>query len=942
MILSEMKKFLFYIAVLIYSIGVSNAAVRDGTAISRNNANQKPSQVRTATNPKRRSDVRTQSALISRPHANTKTTSLSQTSGTKPRTATARTITARPISSTKVISRNTTTINSASETRTGTEYENCKNTYFACMDQFCTLKNDAYRRCSCNDRVFNLDKARQTLSDAGEQLTTFNENLQVVGMTAAQATSMRTSSEGEDALTADKSASKALLEAIMNSIRGEDTNVSGKLSSLNSINISFDTSGALDTIGAGQSIANYNGQALYNAVYPQCRDAVRADCNDASLQRAITAYLMAIEQDCNTVQTAIDNTQKQIQSAIREGSAMLDLARIENRQKHNSSDLSACINAVETTILSEEVCGANYHKCLDNGEFINIDTGAPIVGIKDFFKLDQSLSFTPGIDAVHQKLAQNPNNRKFVENFVNRTKKFATPALDTCVEIADTVWSEYLDKAMLSIYYAQKDKVTEVKQNCFNYISECYINNKTTFDNATKNLSDDKNTIIQPDKLVLNSQMCSDYIESCNNMFDNNIIAEYIAARDETDTIAACRAVTKQCFDKFGGKNYENLFYPNSGLFEQGRAIDWFTLYTYKHDGTNLVRQEGYVSQCAQQLTKIDACNSPEIIEQVFGGMDSFITNGFLKYSFYTSANNPTITNASGAVCDNTGKQITDVSQCDCKKNETNASYYGCINNLPTYNYGLLSEDNKLLHRQKRPTGVATEVYNNIISYLTTQCNNKQGRFLERQSFTFSDAMPYKKDVCAYTRTGTGTTSSHYLQWLENICPAKHSASVDTASWGMCSCWHNGGRRSRWGTTEQCLPILPVMYPQICTQDDIDNGLYMCSALNTIRYNEANVPFIKYEEKINDAACSTITFATNPNDKADIYARLLGGWGEGKLTEYWCTQDQISNDNQVCSYTGTNENGLCNPVPILSTDQIYDSSNPNQTINVDALVPVGK
>ena len=143
---------------------------------------------------------------------------------------------------------------------------------------------------------------------------------------------------------------------------------------------------------AGQAIASYNGQNLYSAVYPQCRSAVKADCNDASLQRAITAYLMAIEQDCNTVETAIAEKQKQMKSAVREGSAMLDLARVENRQKHNSADIATCLSNVQTAILSEEVCGANYHKCLDNGEFIDISTGAPIAGVANFYELENLLN----------------------------------------------------------------------------------------------------------------------------------------------------------------------------------------------------------------------------------------------------------------------------------------------------------------------------------------------------------------------------------------------------------------------------------------------------------------------------------------------------------------------------------------------------------------------
>ncbi|MBQ2844484.1 MAG: hypothetical protein IJE79_00500 [Alphaproteobacteria bacterium] len=947
-----MKKFLVFISTIVCCIGIANAAVRDGTAISRTQNDKKQTQIRTATTPRRTTAARPQRVLSSRSAMTPSTRN--NTTDTARNASSARVARA---TSNRVISRAASQTGGAiSETRTGAEYEQCKNTYFSCMDQFCTLKNDAYRRCSCNDRVFELDAARKTLESAGEQLTAFKENLQVVGMTAEQATAIRTSSEGEDALTADKSASKALLQAIMNSIRGEDTNVAGKYSPLNSINLSFDTSGNFDSLTSGQAIAAYNGLALYNAVYPQCRNAVRADCNDASLQRAITAYLMAIEQDCNTVQSAIENTKQQVKSAIREGDAMLDLARVENRQKHNSSDVPTCINEVESAILSEEVCGKNYHKCLDNGEYIDIKTGAPIAGIKDFFKLEQLLYFTPGVEAVHQKLAQNPSNRTFVERFVNRTKKFAEPALDKCVEQADLVWSEYLDRAMLAIYYAQKEKVSEIKQNCFSYISDCYMNNDSAIAGATDALSSDKKVVLTPDKIALNSQMCSDYIESCNNMFDNNIINEYIATRDKSDTLTACRAVVKQCFDKFGGPNYENFVNPNSGLFEHGRAIDWFTLYHHYYDTgeSTLKKAEGYVSQCAQQLTKIDTCNTPEIIEKAFGGMDSFITIGFRDNDIYTA-----------------GDPNTNYDQCSDEIGTTNTDfgdYYECINALPSYNYGLLNPNKgtTIFSRDRRPTGVATEVYNQIISLLDTQCTSKQGKFLQKQSADFYEAIPYKMDVCAYTRTRTGTTSTHYVQWLENICPAKYQESVDTASWGMCSCWHNGGRRSRWGTTETCLPILPVVYatydpekilpsirPPVQNTDSSD--------LFARDNNQNHIP--NYDIKINDAPCSTILFAPNPNGTFSIdttydsiatrtsdtiltvpnsartipeVAVLYGGWGQGKLTEYWCTQDQISIHGQVCSYTGLNSDGECNPVPGYENDQ-----NTNEIIETATITPSG-
>ena len=774
---SEMKRVLVFLANLLVCVGVASAAVRDGTAVSRakSDKNISQTQARTATVVKR-SEPRT--AVLSARGA----TNSNKGPTVEQRTSVVRG--AKNVSNsrnmTPVVARagaNTTGV--MSSTRTGAEYEQCKNTYFSCMDQFCKLKNDDYRRCSCNDRVFELDQVRDVLEQAGEKLTVFTESLDVVGMTAAQALAMRTQSEGEAALTDDSSASKALLQAIMDSIRGGDSTVGGKYSDLNSINISFDTVNAFGMVDAGQAIAAYNGNALYSAVYPQCREAVRADCNNASLQRAITAYLMAIEQDCNTVQTAIEKTQQQMKAAVREGSAMLDLARVENRQKHNSSDITTCINEVESAILSEQVCGADYHKCLDNGQYIDISTGNPIVGVEDFYKLEKMLVFSDGIEAADQKLSKNSSNRVFVQSFENRVKKFAADALDKCVEDADTVWAEYLDKAMLSIYYAQKAKVAQIKQGCFDYVANCYMSGDKAITDAMSELMGASGVVLQPDKIALNSQMCSEYVESCNNMFDGDIIAKYIDNIQNTDTLTACRAVVKQCFDKYGGTNYENFYYPYSGLFpaDSERAPDWFALYEVKADGA-----KEYKSECAKQLIKITACSDPKMIEDAFGGFDVI-----------------------NAIRDTDDYQQYVYSLPESEEESKN-----------TYvRYGLL-ENGKLNHRYLRPTGVATEVYNQIISVLSTQCMNLQGRFMEYH--LFDDGAYMEDNFCQanfkesrYAEDPNGSLVELYgIGENEDMCPRDYNLGVATQSWGACLCWENGARRSKWGKSAKCVAALPV------------------------------------------------------------------------------------------------------------------------------------
>ena len=689
------------------------------------------------------------------------------------------------------------------ETRTGAEYARCKTAYFQCMDQFCQLKNDDYRRCSCSSRIYDLMSVRQNIIDTNNKLTEFTENLDAVGLTAAQATAMHTASDGENALTADTSASKALLTAIMNSIRGGDTTVGGAMSDLNSINLSFDTVNMFGLTDTAQVIASYNGTELYNAVYPSCRNIVAADCNNASLQRAVTAYLMAIEQDCNTVQTALESKQKDLRAAVRESSAMLDLARIENRSKHNSDNMATCIGNVEAAVLSEEVCGANYHKCLDNGEFIDVTTGAPIAGVARFYELQDMLKFDPNKDNIDQKLAQNPNNNAFVKNFESKTKKFAEPALDKCTEIADTVWSEYLDKALLDIYYAQKAKVQTIKTGCIDLISGCYDERDTAITAAMAELIDGTNEIsLLPDKIVLTKQMCNNYIESCNNMFDNtNIIAEYVEHQTDTDTTAACRAVAQQCFDSFGGANYENFYYPGSGLFQTGivddlvsnhdtpetakriSALDWFTLYEYDENGE---RKPGYVSKCAQQVADIPSC--ADKVELVFGGLDSIIAErGLDGHGQYTYIGNG---------------------------NGSNAAYgYGWANlddGVTTIPW-TTDPNYKFKNRRLRPAGIATEVYNQIIDSLITQCMNVEGKFIEAQ---FIDHDYYLADLCTLNFDDiTGYVYSYYgfhSSGPENICPKNYINNLDTRAWGMCSCWENGGRRSRNGESQKCMAIIPT------------------------------------------------------------------------------------------------------------------------------------
>lgn len=654
------------------------------------------------------------------------------------------------------------------------------------MDQFCELKNDKFRRCSCSDRVFDLQDTLDTYQSAGDMLTEFSENLDVVGLTKEQATAMKTASEGEDALAEDKSASKQLLQAIMNAIAGKDSTVSGKYQNLNSISITSDISNAFGLDDIGQIIASYNGATLYKAVYPQCKNAVSEDCNKASLQRAINAYLMTIEQDCNTVTAALATQQKTLKNATHESSAMLDLARIENRRNHNSDDIATCISNVENAIKSEEVCGADYHKCLDYGQFIDVTTGAPLTGVVDFYKLGQLLTFKNAENIQNQKLSSLSNNRTFVKFFENKTKSFAKESLDKCAEQSDTVWQEYLDMALLDIYYAQQSKVDEIKQSCLDLVTGCYTNQNTAIASAMAVLTGDSSLLLKPAVINLTAQMCSEYIDSCNNMFDGNIVKIYLDNKDSTDSETACRAIALQCFDKFGGTAYENFYYLQSGLFAPGSAIDWFTLYD---------AQNNIISPCAQELAETDGCSNPELLEQVFGGFNKF-------------------TNASGDII-YTYPDITSPDRQIRTNGVASEIYAQIIDNLSNNCAGL--NGHFVEHQYAQQYGYTAD------NFCKIDTTSPSSIFIMIPDFSSSHSLNYWY---------------HFME-NEDMCPANYGAKIDVQSWGACSCWEHGGYRSKNGTLYTCSPILPIAstgtmtdIDPICTETLLSNPISPDSTQN--------------------------------------------------------------------------------------------------------------
>jgi hypothetical protein len=520
-----MKRRITFLVTLLISVGVANAAVRNEKSITRNQNHQ--TTVRTAT--QRGSNNKN---IVVR-NAVQKTTERKNTSIRNARNATqtnarAGTLsrTAQPNLSTKrKTSRVTQSINTNSARtivsraalgapepaeKMGDGYNTCRDAYFTCMDQFCGTVNDTYRRCYCSSKLTEIQSRERALSQAANQLQDFRDlNLNVIDKTANEVNAMVSASEGEiaQASAKDKSNSAKQLSGIsdvLSKSKKKSLSTQGSLDVAGDINAIWSTT----DLAGGDNLANLSGESLYNAVHAQCTEMVSESCPDAATKTmVVSAYGMYIENDCTLLVNKLDKQLVSANATIRDTEYTMGDLRLENYNSHNSSSIHECIAQVRQDITANSACGTDYVHCLDiTGRYLNYETGEPIY-TAEFFQLDTQTSLSGD-------LLTNQTNRLLVER-LNNMREHAKRGLDTCRDISDNVWNEFLRQAITEIHQGQQDRIRKVKSECLDVVNKCY-------DEQNKSLKDFSNTdeaLLLGSRLELSEQMCREKLDTCSNLY---------------------------------------------------------------------------------------------------------------------------------------------------------------------------------------------------------------------------------------------------------------------------------------------------------------------------------------------------------------------------------------------------------------------------------------
>lgn len=420
----------------------------------------------------------------------------------------------------------------AREKITSGDAKKCRDVYYSCMDEFCANKDAVLKRCACSTRTHEFDGVKKNLAAVEDKMLNFNQRLLTVNMDKEDAAALYKATEGEIAFNQkDTSQSKKMLDEIAKKLNTsfDDSNFDRSLSP---ISLSLNMDAAFDSIDSlqGASTTSKSGTELYSAALPVCREMAMEVCTDDELTIAESGYQMQIEQDCNTVAKSYQAQTDTARERVREGSALLDMSRLDVYQKRNSDDILTCKKKMLDMLTDSSVCGSDMGKCLDvSGQYIDPSTGEAFLTV-NLINLGKLITRPTG-DTTWTTAA---GNATFV-TFLNSKKKFLEPAMENCQDIADTVWNEFIEDALAQIKLAQDRKLEDIRQSCTKLTAQC-------LSETAKSLDDfDARSLsifgVKADKTV--NAMCADVTNACTAL-----LQEIGTDGDDTDWIGGMTEIT--------------------------------------------------------------------------------------------------------------------------------------------------------------------------------------------------------------------------------------------------------------------------------------------------------------------------------------------------------------------------------------------------------------
>ncbi len=442
----------------------------------------------------------------------------------------------------------------------------CKAQYTSCMDNFCNVLDDNQGRCSCSVNLKNYAKSEAALKQATEDLQDAAQKIQYIGLTSDEIETLFTQTEAELKMqnTTDNTQLKNDLDRIKNMIvdvkagsaTTTNTGVSMDLTGLLDFSISstgFDLSSMFGNTTSTSSISNQRGEQLYKTATARCKASVLNSCQAQGVDISIitNAYDLEIDKQCIAYERSLSDANEQMTATVRNAKSVLQKARLMVAQQKNAYDLRGCVNALDTCMQDEFVCGTDYENCLDpTGKYIV--NGEVVVGSTPGVSGGEITSATGNIEnglyaTWNYDSSSNAWGNGTVSNYINAyvTETFPTSGFDKMANYLQQKIGQIKDGKAMGM-------CSSVLNKCQDYT---YVNNGKTYNPGNQVIKNYlERTLIQiksaqDDVLANHAESCIADVATCLSQNNYN----YSNTNNPTNnnpseaSIKACMAIINTC-----------------------------------------------------------------------------------------------------------------------------------------------------------------------------------------------------------------------------------------------------------------------------------------------------------------------------------------------------------------------------------------------------------
>ncbi len=486
---------------------------------------------------------------------------------------------------------NTPTAESATETtnelntmKALTEY--CQAQYASCMDNYCNALDDNQGRCTCSKNLKNYEKTEAALESATEALQDVARNIQYIGLSADQITTLFNETEAEWSMknAKDNSSIRSQLDKVKRMVVDVKSGTATASDTTSAMN--FDLSGLLNfdmgdfgfdlnsfmntTSSNTNSISNQRGENLYKTASARCKASVLNSCTAQGVDAAVVtnSYDLEIDKACLAYERALTESNQQMTQTVANAKEVLKKARLMVAQNKNSYDLRGCVSALESCMQDDYVCGGDYGNCMDpTGQYIV--NGSVVIGSMPGNNTELgdaenngSISTSYSHDRLFDTWNTTNDKNPWVSVSADQNSKYITLAnyINDTVNLANA--KESSDK--MSAYLQNKigyhdDKTNKDYGMCMDVLNKCQ---DYTYDSKGKYKGDNEviKNFMQRALVQIKAQqdeLLASYAEDCINDVQSCLSSNYFdetnpASTKSRSAINSCYSQIKTCMSVNG------------------------------------------------------------------------------------------------------------------------------------------------------------------------------------------------------------------------------------------------------------------------------------------------------------------------------------------------------------------------------------------------------